>query len=139
MCQKYVKMAHNITINDKLYDDLRSYCHLNGLKISTFCNDCISKALTIAKYGNTPFMNYDEEETHNPYDSTLPYDEELPDFTPADFGIEEEKDESYTSTATNPDVPAVNVTDSKAIQNNAESHTDEPRQKVNKPRKRKLA
>lgn len=139
MYQKYVKMAHNVTINDTLYDDLRSYCQLNGLKISTFCNDCISKALTISKYGDTPFMNYDDEVAHDPYDSTSPYDDKSPDFSPADFGIEEEKDESCTFTATTPDVPAVNVSDSEETQNIAKSHTDEQQQKVNKPRKRKLA
>ena len=30
---------HKITIDDKLYDDLKSYCSINNLKITEFCKD----------------------------------------------------------------------------------------------------
>lgn len=127
-------MAHSVTIDDKLYEDLKSYCQLNGLKINAFCNKWITEGLMMAKYGDTPFTNYDEP-VHDPYDSSSPYDEDSPaDYTEEDTLSDDilPEDENMTISATTPETPAENDT------NFAENHPEE-QQKVNKPRKRKLA
>lgn len=46
---------HSISINENLYNDIRQYCELNGLKINVFCCDLLKKGLNTIKYGDIPF------------------------------------------------------------------------------------
>lgn len=48
-------MSHNITIDDKLYNELKEYCDLNKLKVSNLCCDLLKKSLNELKYGDIPF------------------------------------------------------------------------------------
>ena len=48
-------MSHSITLNEGLYNEIKEYCDLNGLKPSNLCNDLLKKALTELKYGDIPF------------------------------------------------------------------------------------
>lgn len=50
-------MKHSIQIDEKIYNSLKSYCDLNGLKISDFACKLIKNGLSIEKYGNIPFGN----------------------------------------------------------------------------------
>ena len=51
------KMAekHNISISDKLYNNIREYCQLNQLKVNSFVEDLLRNALNIEKFGVSPF------------------------------------------------------------------------------------
>jgi hypothetical protein len=44
-----------LEIDKKLYNDIKEYCKLNGLKVGVFINNLLRKAFNIEKYGNTPF------------------------------------------------------------------------------------
>lgn len=44
----------NVNIEDKLYDDIRAYCRLNKLTISTFINDLLKKTFMVEKYNDAP-------------------------------------------------------------------------------------
>lgn len=46
---------HTITINENLYNEIKQYCDLNGLKPSVLCNDLLKKGITELKYGDIPF------------------------------------------------------------------------------------
>jgi len=46
---------HSISINDNLYNDIKKYCDLNGLKVNVFCCDILKKGLNTIKYGDIPF------------------------------------------------------------------------------------
>ena len=46
---------HNVSISEKLYDDIKDYCSLNGLKLNSFVEDLIRKSFNIEKFGETPF------------------------------------------------------------------------------------
>jgi len=48
-------MSHSITINEDLYNEIKEYCDLNGLKPSNLCNELLKKSLTELKYGDIPF------------------------------------------------------------------------------------
>lgn len=50
-------MGHQITINDKLYDDIKSYCILNKLKITAYCNEALQNVLIRSKFGDAPFLD----------------------------------------------------------------------------------
>lgn len=63
---------HQIAINDKLYDDLKSYCSINNLKITEFCKDTLEKALILAKFGDTPFMDYHKTQDNETVDTPIP-------------------------------------------------------------------
>lgn len=39
-----------------MYDEIRSYCSLNNLKISDYCNEALQNAIAYSKYGDAPFM-----------------------------------------------------------------------------------
>ena len=43
-----------VTIKDKLYKDIVSYCELNGLEVNGFINDLLKKNFMIEKYGEKP-------------------------------------------------------------------------------------
>lgn len=47
--------AHSVLINNDLYEEIKEYCDLNGIKPSILCNDLLKKALTELKYGDIPF------------------------------------------------------------------------------------
>ena len=44
----------NITINDKIYKEIVSYCELNALDVTTFINELIKKNFMVEKYGDRP-------------------------------------------------------------------------------------
>lgn len=47
---------HTVKIEDNLYEKILAYCKENGLKIHSFCNDILAKALNDEMYGDAPFM-----------------------------------------------------------------------------------
>lgn len=46
---------HYITVDDKLYEDIASYCKLNNLKVNAYCCDLLRKEHNMLKYGDIPF------------------------------------------------------------------------------------
>lgn len=46
---------HSISIDGKLYADLKEYCDLNGLKLNLYAEELIRKQFSIEKFGATPF------------------------------------------------------------------------------------
>ena len=44
-----------IPIDAKLYNDLKEYCELNGLKTSEFIMSLVKQSFTYEKFGNIPF------------------------------------------------------------------------------------
>ena len=43
-----------VTIKDKLYKEIFSYCELNNLDVNEFINDLLKKNFMIEKYGEKP-------------------------------------------------------------------------------------
>lgn len=55
-------MSHSISINDKLYSEIKEYCDLNKIKVSSFCEEMLKKDLNEAKYGDIPFGRIGSEQ-----------------------------------------------------------------------------
>lgn len=45
-----------VEISDKLFNDICSYCELNGIKVGELVEDLLRKAFTIEKYGERPVI-----------------------------------------------------------------------------------
>ena len=59
---------HSIQIDDdKLFEDIVSYCKLNKISIKMFCTDMLRKQFLIEKFGDIPFGNFQ--------DSSVSYDD----------------------------------------------------------------
>lgn len=58
-----------VEIEQKLYNDIKQYCKLNGLVIKDFVNKLLKKAFTVEKYGEKPFST--NEVVSAPYIPTL--------------------------------------------------------------------
>lgn len=58
-----------VEIEQKLYNDIKQYCKLNGLVIKDFVNKLLKKAFTVEKYGEKPFSA--NEVVSTPYIPTL--------------------------------------------------------------------
>ena len=52
-----------ITIKDRLFKDIQSYCSINGLDIETYINDILKKSFMIEKYGEKPCVKPVKEKT----------------------------------------------------------------------------
>lgn len=65
---------HYITVDDKLYEDIASYCKLNNLKVNAYCCDLLKREHNITKYGDIPFGVIDEDSIT--FEKTLPLSEE---------------------------------------------------------------
>lgn len=63
-------MSHSISINDKLYSEIKEYCDLNKIKVSSFCEEMLKKALNEAKYGDIPFGRIGSEQINEPNESS---------------------------------------------------------------------
>lgn len=57
-------MGRSITLKDKLYEDLQSFCKLNGIKINDFCNQAILSELNRRKFGDIPFGVISDDKTN---------------------------------------------------------------------------
>lgn len=44
-----------IDIENKLHNDIKEYCKMNGLVMKDFVNKLLKKSFTVEKYGETPF------------------------------------------------------------------------------------
>jgi len=44
-----------IDIENKLHNDIKEYCRMNGLVMKDFVNKLLKKSFTVEKYGETPF------------------------------------------------------------------------------------
>lgn len=76
---------HTITINENLYNEIKQYCDLNGLKPSVLCNDLLKKGLTELKYGDIPFGVIKNDRTEETLPKTDLVDEhEIPNKLVAD-------------------------------------------------------
>lgn len=51
----------SISIDDKLYADIKEYCDVNELRVREYVEGLLKKAFLTDKYGATPFA----KETHN--------------------------------------------------------------------------
>lgn len=49
---------HSVSIDAKLYQDIKEYCQLNSLKLNRFVNEMINKQFMIEKYGDAPFADF---------------------------------------------------------------------------------
>ena len=59
---------HSIQIDDdKIFEDIVSYCKLNKISIKMFCTDMLRKQFLIEKFGDIPFGNFQ--------DSSVSYDD----------------------------------------------------------------
>ena len=58
-----------VEIEQKLYNDIKEYCKLNGLVIKDFINKLLKKSFTVEKYGEKPFST--NEVVSAPYIHTL--------------------------------------------------------------------
>lgn len=52
---------NTVQIEDELYNDIKEYCKLNKLKISSFINEILKKSFLVEKYGDTPFTNFSKK------------------------------------------------------------------------------
>lgn len=52
---------HSISIDAKLYSEISEYCKINGLKVANFCNELLSNAFSVEKYGDIPFGVFKNE------------------------------------------------------------------------------
>lgn len=46
---------HNISIDGKLWSDIKSFCDTNGLKLNVYCEKLLREAFLSAKFGDIPF------------------------------------------------------------------------------------
>ena len=51
----------SVSIDDKLYGDIKDYCDINNLRMREYVETLIRKSFMVDKYGATPFA----KETHN--------------------------------------------------------------------------
>lgn len=49
-------------VDKKLYQEIKQYCELNGLKPSEYVNSTLKKAFMEDKYGSAPFLMKDSQE-----------------------------------------------------------------------------
>lgn len=54
----------SISIDEKLYSEIKEYCELNGLKLNEFVESLLRKTFTLEKFGDVPFGKVDEEPEH---------------------------------------------------------------------------
>ena len=52
-----------VTIKDRLFKDIQSYCSINDLDIETYINDMLKKSFMIEKYGEKPCVKPVKKET----------------------------------------------------------------------------
>ncbi len=52
-----------VTIKDRLFKDIQSYCSINDLDIETYINDILKKSFMIEKYGEKPCVKPVKEKT----------------------------------------------------------------------------
>ena len=57
---------HNVSISEKLYNDIKEYCRLNELKINVFVEELIRKSFNVEKFGVAPFVRQDNPEPPHP-------------------------------------------------------------------------
>ena len=46
---------HSVSIDGKLYSDLKEYCDYNHLKLNAYVEELIRKQFTVEKFGTSPF------------------------------------------------------------------------------------
>ena len=76
-----------VEIEQKLYNDIKDYCKLNGLVIKDFINKLLKKSFTVEKYGEKPFQMGNEikpvlstdYETSKPVKPIQPMDHDTPE------------------------------------------------------------
>lgn len=51
-------MAKSVLIDDKLFKEILNFCEINNIKnVDKYCEDLLTKAITIEKYGLQPQIN----------------------------------------------------------------------------------
>ena len=68
---------HNISISNRLYEELKEYCKYNGLKLNSFVESLIRTSFNVEKYGETPFK------------VTVKADDEREDYVPVTVNVRE--------------------------------------------------
>ena len=58
----FMSEKHNISISERLYNDIKEYCKLNELKLNVFVEELIQKSFNVEKFGDTPFAKQEKPE-----------------------------------------------------------------------------
>lgn len=56
----FMSEKHNISISERLYNNIKEYCKLNELKLNVFVEELIQKSFNVEKFGDTPFARQDD-------------------------------------------------------------------------------
>lgn len=59
----FMSEKHNISISERLYNDIKEYCKLNELKLNVFVEELIQKSFNVEKFGDTPFAKQEKPES----------------------------------------------------------------------------
>ena len=68
----FAQINKKMEIEKKLHDEIKEYCKLNGLKMTSFINSLLKNAFMIEKYGETPFSNSVNVVENNKHDDEKP-------------------------------------------------------------------
>lgn len=120
---------HTVKIEDNLYEKILAYCKENGLKIHSFCNDILTKALNDEMYGDVPFL------------VTIPFVTDVPDTNGRIYpkevmekAVEEFNEKQQNSPENKPDFDKITE-----VKHKTEEKTDNFTQpETIKPKKRRL-
>lgn len=85
---------HMVQIEDELYNNIKDYCKLNNLKITSYVNELLKKEHMISLYGESPFDNFQKKITNNIEEIPEPIQEVINEhFDELIFDKEEPKEE----------------------------------------------
>lgn len=121
---------HSILIDGNLYEELKKFCQLNNLKLTSYVDHLLRDAFMIDKYGDAPFVNYKKEINQKP----------IKQITISEEPIVKESDESESQSInkfTDGSELKEPINDKKAKNN----HNEQPpsnKPTNNRPRKRTL-
>ena len=61
MISRKILYIWRMEVDKKLYQEIKQYCELNGLKPSEYVNSTLKKAFMEDKYGSAPFLRKDQD------------------------------------------------------------------------------
>lgn len=59
----FMPEKHNISISERLYNNIKEYCKLNELKLNVFVEELIQKSFNVEKFGDAPFAKQEKPES----------------------------------------------------------------------------
>lgn len=57
------RSTKQISIDARLYDSIKDYCSLNGLKMKDYVQDLIAMSFNVDRYGESPFDRFNKKVT----------------------------------------------------------------------------